>query len=92
MKQRIKKKLWTRRYQCSQFSKGISDVHSIRVRNISFHTASVDVLSKTEELNFELHCVVNFATVYSKRKWEELNTTRTIMQPWEILHKYILHL
>ena len=92
MKQRIQKKLWTRGYQCSQFSKEISDVHSIRVRNVSFHTASVDVLSKTEESNLELHCVVKFVTVYSKRKWEELNTTRTIMQPWEILHKYILHL
>ena len=32
-----KEKLWTRRYQYLQFPKEISDVHSKRVGNISFH-------------------------------------------------------
>ena len=66
MKWCIKKKLWTRCYQCLQFLKEVSNVHSKRVWNISFHTSRSRHFNKMEELNSEFHFRVYYCLFKKK--------------------------
>ena len=69
-KYRIMKKFWTRRYQCLQFPKEISYMHSKSVLNISFHTRRSRRFKQNERIKFCLLLLIQKENDWNWDVWK----------------------